>query len=102
MDNWFFETVTRATMGRLVARPSQVRYIGGATTPPPMAVTQAEIAALIANDREEAHEDACDALYAIEALQSTATWQVLPLSVRRQLCASHALLGGIADELAGA
>lgn len=67
-----------------------------------MAVTQAEIAALISNDREEAHEDALDAYHAIEALQSTATWQVLPLSVRRQLCASHALLGGIADELAGA
>jgi hypothetical protein len=67
-----------------------------------MPVTQSEIAALINNDREEAHENACDAFHAIEALQSTATWQALPLAVRRHLCATHALLGGIADELAGA
>lgn len=61
-----------------------------------------DLAALIANDIDEAHEDAIDAYRAIEALQSTATWQVLPIGVRRQLCATHALLGGIADELAAA
>ena len=66
-----------------------------------MPVTQAEIAAAIQNDREEAHENACDAYYAIEALQCTATWLQLPLSVRRQLSASHAALGAIADALAG-
>lgn len=50
-------------------------------------------------DREEAHENACDAYHAIEALQCTETWQELPLSVRRLLCASHATLGAMADHI---
>ena len=50
-------------------------------------------------DREEAHENACEAFHAIEALQRCDTWQELPLSVRRQLSASHAALGAIADRL---
>lgn len=66
-----------------------------------MPVTQSEIAAMVANDRDEAHDNALDAYYAIEALQSTATWEVLPLAARRQLCATHALLGAIADGIAG-
>lgn len=52
------------------------------------------------NDRDEAHENAVDALRAIEALQSCLTWQELPMSVRRVLCASHAALGSIADAIA--
>jgi hypothetical protein len=51
-------------------------------------------------DRDEAHENACDALHAIRALQATDTWHELPLSVRRLLCASHATLGAIADSIA--
>lgn len=66
-----------------------------------MAVTRAEIAALINADREEAHEDACEAFHAIEALQRTGTWMQLPLSVQRQLSAAHATLGALADALAG-
>ena len=50
-------------------------------------------------DREEAHENACEAYHAIEALQRCDTWQELPLSVRRLLSASHAALGAIADRL---
>ena len=50
-----------------------------------MTVTQSEIAALIDADREDAHENACEALHAIRALQSTGTWMQLPLSVRRRL-----------------
>jgi len=67
-----------------------------------MTVTTAEIANLIQGDREEAHENALEAYYALEALQATSTWLALPLPVRRQLCASHALLGGLADMIAGA
>lgn len=48
-------------------------------------------------DLEEAHENALDAFHAIESLQRTDTWMHLPLTLRRQLCASHALLGGLAD-----
>ncbi len=66
-----------------------------------MAITRSEIAALLREDREDAHESACEAFHAIEALQSTATWRALPLSVQRQLCAAHAALGGIADGLMG-
>ena len=66
-----------------------------------MAITRSEIIALIENDREEAHENTCEAYHAIEALQATATWRALPLSVQRQLCAAHAALGGIADGLMG-
>ena len=44
-------------------------------------------------DREEAHENACDAFHAIEALQRTDTWLELPLAVQRQLSAAHATLG---------
>ena len=50
-------------------------------------------------DRDEAHDNACDAFHAIEALQRCDTWQELPLSVRRLLCASHAALGALADGL---
>lgn len=50
-------------------------------------------------DREEAHENACEAYHAIEALQRTDTWQELPLAVRRVLSASHAVLGALADNL---
>lgn len=53
-------------------------------------------------DREEAHENALDAYHAIDALQATDTWQQLPLALRRQLCASHALLGGLADVISDA
>lgn len=66
-----------------------------------MTVTVTEVAALVVADREEAHENALDAYHALEALQVTATWQLLPISIRRQLCASHAALGAIADGLAG-
>jgi hypothetical protein len=66
-----------------------------------MTVTAAEIAALVAADRDEAHENALDAFHAIEALQSTATWMELPISVRRVLSASHAALGAIADAIGG-
>ena len=61
--------------------------------------TTAALAALM-NDREEAYDNACDAFNAIEALQATDTWQALPLSIRRLLCASHAALGAIADGIA--
>jgi hypothetical protein len=54
-----------------------------------------------ANDRDEAHENACEAYHAIEALQRCDTWMDLPLSVRRLLSASHAALGAIATGLAG-
>jgi hypothetical protein len=47
------------------------------------------------NDMDEAHDNATDALNAIEALQATDTWHALPRSVQRTLCASHAALGGI-------
>lgn len=77
------------------------RTLGEPPAPPPMPVTQSEIAAVIQNDREEAHENACEAYHAIEALQRTATWMQLPLSVRRQLSASHASLGAIAEALVG-
>jgi hypothetical protein len=53
------------------------------------------------NDRDEAHENACEAYHAIEALQRCATWMDLPLSVRRLLSASHAALGVIATGIAG-
>lgn len=52
-----------------------------------------------AADREEAHENACEAYHAIEALQRCDTWQELPIGVRRLLCASHAALGALADGL---
>lgn len=67
-----------------------------------MTVTTAEVASLIQADREQAHDTALEAYYALEALQATGTWLTLPLPVRRQLCASHALLGGMADVIAGA
>ena len=73
----------------------------GSHAPLPMTVTQAEIAALIENDREEAHDNACEAYHAIEALQRTDTWMELPLSVQRQLSAAHATLGMLADALVG-
>jgi hypothetical protein len=66
-----------------------------------MGVTQSEVAALIDADREEAHENACEAFHAIEALQRTSTWMELPLSVQRQLAAAHATLGALADALVG-
>jgi hypothetical protein len=67
------------------------------------AETAAEITLRIRqNDREEAHENACDAYHAIEALQRTDTWLDLPLTLRRQLSASHALLGGLADAISEA
>lgn len=66
-----------------------------------MPVTQAEIAAIVNNDRDEAHDNALDAFHAIEALQNTATWMQLPIGIRRQLCASHAVLGAIADAIGG-
>ena len=53
------------------------------------------------SDREEAHENACEAYHAIEALQSCQTWMELPFGVRQVLCAAHASLGMIADGLAG-
>lgn len=53
-------------------------------------------------DMEEAHDNAIDALNAIEALQRTDTWLQLPLTLRRQLSASHALLGGLADVISEA
>jgi hypothetical protein len=73
----------------------------GHHAPLAMTVTQSEIAALIDADREEAHENACEALHAIRALQSTGTWMQLPLSARRQLSAAHATLGVLADALVG-
>ena len=65
-----------------------------------MTVTKSEIAVLIQNDREEAHENACEAYHALEALQRTATWMELPLSVRKALCTAHASLGMLADAIA--
>lgn len=65
-----------------------------------MPVTATEIAALVAADRDHATDAAIDGINAIEALQSTATWEQLPLAARRQLCASHALLIQVASELA--
>jgi hypothetical protein len=53
-------------------------------------------------DLEEAHENALDAFHAIEALQCTDTWLKLPLELQRQLSASHALLGGLADVISEA
>lgn len=52
-------------------------------------------------DHDEAHENACEALQAIEALQTTGVWLQLPRSVQRQLSAAHATLGALADALAG-
>lgn len=66
-----------------------------------MTVTTAEIAALVANDRDLAAEAAADGVDAIEALQATATWEALPLPIRRQLCASHAALLAITAEIGG-
>lgn len=71
-----------------------------------MATTHSETAAEIAlrirqNDRETAHDNACDAYHAIEALQRTDLWQDLPLESRRALSAAHAHLGALADALAG-
>jgi hypothetical protein len=64
--------------------------------------TAAEITLRIRqNDREEAHENACDAYHAIEALQRTDLWQDLPVESRRILSAAHAHLGALADALAG-
>jgi hypothetical protein len=77
------------------------RTLEGSTAPHVMPVTQSEIAALIAADQEEAHQNACEAFHAIEALQRTGTWIQLPLSARRQLSAAHATLGALADALAG-
>ena len=51
------------------------------------------------NDLEEAHDNAIDALRAIEALQATDTWHAIPRAIQLTLCASHAALGGIADGL---
>jgi hypothetical protein len=65
-----------------------------------MTVTAAEIAALVAADRDRATDAAVDGINAIEALQATAVWERLPLAARRQLCASHALLMQVASELA--
>lgn len=62
--------------------------------------TTTEITGAWRNDMEEAHENACEAFHAIEALQRTDTWHALPPSVRRTLCAAHASLGVIADGLA--
>lgn len=66
-----------------------------------MPVTQSEIASFIAADRDEAHENACEAFHAIEALQATGVWLQLPVSARRQLSAAHATLGMLADALVG-
>ena len=64
--------------------------------------TAAEITLRIRqNDREEAHDNACDGFHAIEALQRTDLWQDLPAETRRVLCAAHAHLGALADALAG-
>jgi hypothetical protein len=52
-------------------------------------------------DREQAHESACEAFHAIEALQRCDVWLDLPLSVRRVISCSHAALGAIADGIAG-
>ena len=63
--------------------------------------TAVEIALRIRqNDREEAHENACDAYHAIEALQRTDLWQDLPVESRRVLSAAHAHLGALADAIA--
>lgn len=51
------------------------------------------------NDMEEAHDNATDALNAIEALQATNTWHALPRSVQLTLCASHSALVGITSGL---
>ena len=51
-------------------------------------------------DQQEAHENACEAYHAIEALQRCDTWLELPLAVRRQLSAAHATLGLLVDGLA--
>ena len=64
--------------------------------------TAAEITLRIRqNDREEAHENACDAYHAIEALQRCDTWMDLPVETRRVLSTAHAHLGALADALAG-
>ena len=55
----------------------------------------------LANDRDEAYDNAIDAFRAIEALQATATWLDLPIGLRRQLCASHATLTAIANAIGG-
>jgi hypothetical protein len=47
-------------------------------------------------DRYAAHNSAHDALGAIEALQSTETWLLLPLDVQRQISRTHGLLAGLA------
>ena len=75
------------------------RTLKGTTTP--QAMTTQELISLM-NDREEAHENCCDAFHAIEALQATETWKTLPHSVQLAICAAHASLGAIADGLAGA
>jgi hypothetical protein len=62
--------------------------------------TAAEITLRIRQaDREEAHENACDAFHAIEALQCTDLWASLPIETRRALSAAHAHLDALTDAL---
>ncbi len=64
-----------------------------------MTTTTSPLMAAWQNDMEEAHDNAIDALRAIEALQATDTWHAMPRSVQLTLCASHAALVGITNGL---
>lgn len=46
-------------------------------------------------DRNAAHESAHDALSAIEALQATDTWLMLPIEAQRQISRTHGVLAGL-------
>ena len=53
-----------------------------------------------ASDLEDAHSHCCDIWHAIEALQSTALWESLPLDTLRVLCGAHAHVGALEGALA--
>lgn len=52
------------------------------------------------DDLNDAHTAGCEAFNAIEELQQTALWERLPIGTRRALCAAHAHLDVLTDQLA--
>ena len=50
-------------------------------------------------DLEEAHDHCCDIWNAIDDLQQTDVWMVLPIETRRAICAARAHVGALADAL---
>lgn len=73
--------------------------MGESPAPPHMTVTIAEVAAAIAQDRDDAFTAADEAVDALTRLQSSGVWLALPLEARRQISATRALMAGIAQEL---